>query len=86
MFLKHLQYPLYKLYYIDCINEFHGLTAFEVASFKETYSSDLQEDIRLALEWAQQDESIDLTQVLPGIRCSNQEIHEYVRKVAKSLE
>lgn len=80
-----LRYPFYKLYHLDDVSSFRGLTEEEVASFKKEYEASLRSDIIDALRWVTEHPEADLTVILPNLPCSNEDIHSFADKVLKSL-
>jgi hypothetical protein len=83
VFLRH---PLYKLYYLDDVEGFSGLSVEERDLFMQQYEDPLRSSILDALKWANEHPEADLTNVLPGLPCSNSDIHCYVGRVLASLE
>lgn len=80
-----LRYPFYKLYHLDDVSSFNGLTEEEVASFKKEYETSLQSDIINSLQWVTAHPAADLTAILPNLLCSNEDLHRFADKVLKSL-
>lgn len=78
-------FPLYKLYYIRGIESFAGLSENEVEAVKREYAGERLRGITSALIWASENPEVDLTDILPGLPHTNEQIHEYLRKVLKSL-
>jgi len=81
-----LRYPLYKLYYLEDISSFKGLSATECASFLQEYEDSLRLEIITALKWASEHPNVDLTNILPNLPFPNNEIQLYLKRVLTSLQ
>ena len=81
-----LRYPLCRLYYIDDVTDFSGLSVEERSSFKVEYDVILQSRIIDALKWVKDNPEVDLLGILPNLPYSNQVIHSFLMKVLFSLE
>jgi hypothetical protein len=84
-FVSFLMIPLYKLYYIDNIVDFHGLTDSEISSLKGEYTQDQIVGIVDSVRWAIDNRDFDFSSVLPNLNKSNDEIYEYLQKLEISL-
>ena len=80
-----LRYPLYKLYYLEDISNFQGLSSEELAAFRE-YEAPQRSAIMNALKWVSENPDVDLTNVLPDLPFQNNDIHLYIEKVLASLK
>jgi hypothetical protein len=81
----YLQYPLYKLYYIDSLINFSGLSNKEITDIRKEYSSDIIHGIIDAIKWVEKQENIDLTKLIVGPNHSNSDIRNYLLQVKNDL-
>ena len=81
-----LMYPLYKLFYIDDIASFSGLSEKEILVYRQRYDEQRRDEIVEALRWVAEHPDADLTNIHAGLRFTNIEIHEFARKMLCSLE
>lgn len=84
--MSYLQYPLYKLHYIDDIETFDGLSSEEVAAIRSEYSSEIIEGIVAALQWVAAHPDADLTSVMPDLTHDNRDIHRFVALALGTLK
>ena len=82
---KYLRIPLYKLYYIDDINQFNGLSVSELNQLEHDYTEQELEDITNALIWAKENPEFDFSSLLPGLRHSNNDIKEYINIIFEQI-
>ena len=61
-----IRIPLYKLYYIDNLNEFQGLTEAEINQLKSAYLPDVLAAIKKALQWGANNLKYDFKTLLPA--------------------
>ncbi len=84
--LYYLRIPLHKLFYIDDVEEFAGLTQEEINNLRSEYSdSELQAIVR-SVKWAIENRGYDFSSLLPNMRISNEEIYNYLCKLDNSLD
>lgn len=84
MDIKFLHYPLYSLYYLDDITQFPGLTP-EAIKALTSHEEHIVKGIKEAILWAVQHPEFDYMELNEDLRHSNEDIHGYLCKVAKSL-
>jgi hypothetical protein len=84
MDIKFLNYPLYSLYYLDDVTQFTGLSEKAIAALT-SHKENIVAGIKEAILWAVQHPEFDYMAFDDDLRHSNQDIHDYLRKVAKSL-
>jgi hypothetical protein len=80
-----LRIPLYKLFYIDDIEEFEGLSDPELIQLNSAYALDEIEEIRNALKWGTNNPNYDFKSILPGIKFNNQSIYKYICIISEQL-
>ncbi len=82
---KFLRIPLHKLYYIDNVDDFSGLTKKDIEALKSEY--DEPELIRIieSVRWATLNQDYDFASLLPNLKQSNKEIFKYLCKLDISL-
>lgn len=73
-----LRIPLHKLYYIDDISNFSGLTQNELESLKDEYDESELTEITESVRWATQNQNYDFSSLLPNLKQSNDEIFRYL--------
>ena len=77
--------PLYKLYYLDDVSNFPGLSHEDLKLLRTEYSEEEIEHILASLAWAGKKPEYDFASLLPNLRHKNPDIYMYVRKVYESL-
>ena len=82
--IKSLRIPLYRLIYDDLEN-FNGLEENELKNGYRHYSHQVLNDIINALKWGVENPEFDFRSLLPGIRPSNKDIHNYICILYKQL-
>lgn len=84
--INFLRIPLHKLFYIDDVDEFSGLSENEIKSLRREYSESELQEIVSSVKWAVENRTYDFTSLLPNLRQSNDEIYRYLCKLNNSLE
>ncbi len=80
-----LRIPLNKLYYIDNVNDFSGLTIQDLESLKSEYDELELKGIVESVRWATQNPNYDFLSLLPKLQHSNEDIYRYLCKLESSL-
>lgn len=80
-----LKIPLYKLYYIDDISKFSGLSHEDIRELQNEYSESELIEITRAVKWAVQNKDYDFSSLLPNLNFSNEDIYVYICKLDQSL-
>lgn len=83
--IKRLRIPLYKLYYVDNIDNFVGLDKDELNAFREDYSQQEIEEIINALKWAVENPEFDFQSLLPNLLQKNESIYQYLCRLNDQL-
>ncbi|MFW5443933.1 MAG: hypothetical protein ACKE51_06480 [Methylococcaceae bacterium] len=83
---KFLMIPLYKLYYIDNINDFSGFTKEDLKCLKIEYDESVLIGIVRSVRWATQHPDYDFSSLLPDLKQSNDEIFKYLCDLDSSLK
>jgi hypothetical protein len=83
--IEFLRIPLHKLYYIDNIEEFSGLTEKDISSLKSEYTVEEMSEIIKSVHWAVQNKEHDFNSLLPNLNFSNEDIYKYLTKLERSL-
>lgn len=76
-----LKIPLNKLYYIDNVDEYMGLSERDIQSLKNEYSTSELEKIAQSIHWAVNNKDYDFLSLLPNLNHSNNDIHKYLCKI-----
>lgn len=84
MDIKFLNYPLYSLYYLDDVTQFTGLNEKAIAALT-SHEEHIVAGIKEAILWAVQHPEFDYMGFDDDLRHSNEDIYDYLCKVAKSL-
>jgi hypothetical protein len=82
---RTLRIPLYKLFYIDDLQNFYGFSLEELKQFHIDYTKDEREHIITALEWAVNNPKFDFRSLLPGLQQPNESIYRYICILHKQL-
>jgi hypothetical protein len=82
---NYLRIPLYKLYHIDDIDTFTGLTEKDIISLKSEYSVEELSEIIKSVHWAVNNKEYDFSSLLPNLNHSNEDIYKYLTKLEQSL-
>jgi len=85
MNIEFLEYPLYMLHYIDDVTQFSGLNEKQIKSMTD-YEEHIVTGIKEAVLWAVQHPEFDFMEFDDTLRHSNEDIYDYLCKVAKSLD
>lgn len=80
-----LRIPLYKLYYIDNVSDFSGLTKKDLESLKAEYDESELIGIAESVRWATHNQNYDFASLLPNLKQSNDEIFKYLCELDASL-
>jgi len=83
--MKRLRIPLYKLYYVDNIENFVGLNKDELDGFRKDYSQQEIKDIINALKWAVENPGFDFQSLLPNLPQKNELIYKYLCRLYDQL-
>ncbi len=81
-----LKIPLHKLYYIDNVDTFVGLTEKDIDSLKSEYTREELTGIVESVNWAVQNKDYDFSSLLPNLNHSNEDIYKYLQKLEQSLD
>ena len=81
-----LRIPLYKLFYIDDLESFSGLTAEETAAMHRGYTAEVIDEIVAAMRWSVEDTDVDLTRLSHGLSYSNDQLRRFLRRMLESIE
>ncbi len=85
MNINFLRIPLYKLNYIDNVNDFSGLTVQDLESLKSEYDKSELKSIVESVNWATKNPDYDFLSLLPDLRHTNEEIYNYLCRLENSL-
>ncbi len=80
-----LRYPFYKLYYIDDLDYFDGLSQDEVVAIRNEYKTEIINGIVAALQWVVDHPEADLTILVPKLSYSNAQLHRYAEVVLQGM-
>jgi len=83
--INYLRIPLHKLYHIDDIDTFTGLTEKEIFSLKSEYTNEELSEIIKSVHWAVNNKEFDFSSLLPNLNRSNEDIYKYLTKLERSL-
>jgi len=85
MDIRFLNHPLYLLHYIDDVTQFSGLNEKQIAVMRnrEKY---IVNAVNESILWAVQHPEFDFMAFNEDLRHSNEDIYEFLCKVAKSLD
>jgi hypothetical protein len=83
--INYLRIPLYKLYYLDDIDTFTGLTEKDINSLKTEYTVEELSEIIKSVNWAVKNKEYDFASLLPNLNRSNEDIYKYLCKLERSL-
>jgi hypothetical protein len=83
---NYLRIPLHKLYYIDDVDAYPGLSVDELISLKEKYTEEAVAGIVKAVEWAVENKGYDFSSMLPNLNHSNDDIYKYLCVLNHSLK
>jgi hypothetical protein len=81
-----LKIPLNKLYFIDDVVNFNGLSKEDLMSLKEEYDDEELNEIIKSVVWATKNPTFDFLSLLPNLQHSNKDIHKYFCKLEVSLK
>lgn len=84
--INFLKIPLYKLYYIEDVNDFTGFDKEALDEIIAEYEPEEIEGILNSLEWANNHPDYDFSSMLPDLNHSNADIYEYVSKAYNSFK
>lgn len=84
--VKFLRIPLYKLYYIDTLDDYSGLTDSEIQVFCSEYSESVANNILRALEWGVNNPNYNFSSLLPNLKFSNKDIYRYICILDKQFQ
>lgn len=85
MNINFLKIPLNKLYFIDEISNFTGLSEEDLTSLKEEYSEEELSGIIESVRWATKNPSYDFSVLLQNSQYSNELIYQFLCRLEKSL-
>ncbi len=85
MNINFLRIPLYKLNYIDNVNDFSGLTVQDLESLKSEYDKSELKSIVESVNWATKNPDYDFLSLLPDLRHTKEEIYNYLCRLENSL-
>ena len=85
MNMNFLKIPLHKLYYVDDVREFLGLTAQDLESLKSEYDESELKGIIESVRWATHNPNYDFLSLLPNLQHSNEDIYKYLCKLESSI-
>ena len=83
--INFLKIPLYKLYYINDVEAFIGLTERDLDSLRNEYTESELVEIIHSVQWAIQNQNYDFSSLLPNLNHSNEDIYKYLCKLECSL-
>ena len=83
--IKFLRIPLYKLYHINDLSLFSGLSESSLKNLSSEYSSEEINEILLSIEWAIKNPKQDFKSMLPDIPFTNGEILDYLKIIHKQI-
>lgn len=81
-----LKIPLYKLYYLNNVNEFIALSEEDLNRLRKEYTDEEIQRLSAALAWASKNPDYDFSSLLPNLRHKNHDIHAYLCKVYESFK
>ena len=84
--INFLKIPLYKLYYIENVEDFREFDSDDLVALKSEYSPEEVNSIVDSLAWASRNSGYDFSSLLPKLSHSNADIYKYVCKVYQSLK
>lgn len=84
--INWLKIPLYKLYYLNNINDFSGLSDEDLKLLSKEYTDEEIQHMSAALAWASKNPDYDFSSLLPNLRHKNSDIHVYLCKVYESFK
>ena len=80
-----LKIPLNKLYFIDDVETFSGLSIQDLDSLRTEYDESELNEIIESIKWARQNPDFDFLSLLPKLKHSNEDIYKYLCKLEFSL-
>jgi len=80
-----LKIPLNKLYFIDDVETFSGLSIQDLDSLRTEYDESELNEIIESIKWARQNPDFDFLSLLPNLKHSNEDIYKYLCKLEFSL-
>ena len=83
--IKRLRIPLYKLYYVENIENFVCLKEDEIDGFRRDYTQQEIKDIINALKWAVENPEYDFQSLLPNLPQRNELIYKYLCRLHDQL-
>ena len=83
--IKVLRVPLYKLYYVDNIENFVGLNKVELDSLRRDCSQERIKEIINSLKWAVENPAFDFQSLLPNLPQKNELIYKYLCRLYEQL-
>jgi len=83
--MNFLKIPLHKLYYVDDVSEFLGLTTQDLESLKSEYDESELKGIIESVRWATHNPNYDFLSLLPNLQHSNEDIYKYLCKLESSI-
>jgi hypothetical protein len=84
--INYLRIPLYKLYYMESVDSYSGLTSDELIALKRKYPEEDVSGIVKAVEWAVENKDYDFSSMLPNLTHSNKDIYHYLCVLNRSLK
>jgi len=83
--INFLKIPLYKLYHINDVEAFIGLTERDLDSLRNEYTESELVEIIHSVQWAIQNQNYDFSSLLPNLNHSNEDIYKYLCKLECSF-
>ncbi|MFZ6876338.1 hypothetical protein ACO0LF_30135 [Undibacterium sp. Di27W] len=83
--INFLKIPINKLYFIDDVADFAGLSVEDLTLLQEEYDEEELKGIFEALEWATKNPKYDFLSLLPNLPHSNKDIYLFLCKIERSL-
>jgi hypothetical protein len=80
-----LRIPLHKLYHIENVDTFYGLTEKDISSLRSEYTDEELSNIIKSVHWAVQNREYDFSSLLPNLNHSNEDIYKYLSRLEQSL-
>lgn len=80
-----LRIPLHKLYHIENVDTFDGLTEEDISSLRCEYTDEELSEIIKSVRWAVQNREYDFSSLLPNLNHSNEDIYKYLSRLEQSL-
>jgi len=80
-----LRIPLNKLFYIDDVSDFDGLSKKDISALKVEYSDEEITNIKESVAWAVDNPEYDFSSLLPNMPHSNADIYDFLNKVHKTI-